>query len=670
MSLMKLAPESVRLRRVARAHAVGEFTQTEYRRARREVIENFDVAGTADDDTRPRSQQRPTPSGSAPSPGRQTDPVTPATTHRSRRGWLAWLAAALALVLASQLLAGQAEAQVPQERLEVPQQRSGVPAIRPVAERDPNPATSTRLTIAGVTIDLPGDLEVSEVDLQAVADAHIEDVRRRNRPAGHGFTPAELEEVGRLLNTLGVHEPGAALGDQDAADLFMLIQAQKDRRGMSVVELEEVAAAVQAHLREQGYFLAVAYLPAQDVADGRVTIRVLPGVLGEVTIDGADQRLARGFEDLLDRPVTEREINTRLYALNQSPGLTARASFVPGDRVGESRLQLELLERRSLRGDLSLDNHGDRHTGRQRLALAGDLINPTGRGDLLRLGLTAAIDPSNQLLGFAEYATPVGGRRQLRARLARNDFNTTGADQVYGDGWLFDGLLETHLFRSRLAGLSYELGVGRHSLDWDTSAGSVEQTVSLVSAGLSGRRVWDELKLATDFRLRAELGHIAGDPFAGQEEGFWNLGVDLFGWHPFDLEFLPGRQKLSVAFSGQLADSQLPSTRRFILGGAAGARGFERTIFLADSGFLLRTDLRTPLALGELSVFMDAGYGKGHNELESSWAHVANLGIGWDVRMGRHLLSSLSWAVPITAKGTGDLDDEGSQLFWSLRYAY
>jgi hemolysin activation/secretion protein len=67
---------------------------------------------------------------------------------------------------------------------------------------------------------------------------------------------------------------------------------------------------------------------------------------------------------------------------------------------------------------------------------------------------------------------------------------------------------------------------------------------------------------------------------------------------------------------------------------------------------------------------MDAGYGKGHNELESSWAHVANLGIGWDVRMGRHLLSSLSWAVPVTAKGTGDLDDEGSQLFWSLRYAY
>ena len=44
MSLMKLAPETVRLRRVAKAHAMGEFSLAEYRQARREVIDNFDTA--------------------------------------------------------------------------------------------------------------------------------------------------------------------------------------------------------------------------------------------------------------------------------------------------------------------------------------------------------------------------------------------------------------------------------------------------------------------------------------------------------------------------------------------------------------------------------------------------------------------------------------------------
>ena len=41
MSLMKLAPETVRLRRVAKAHAMGEFSMAEYRQARREVIDNL-----------------------------------------------------------------------------------------------------------------------------------------------------------------------------------------------------------------------------------------------------------------------------------------------------------------------------------------------------------------------------------------------------------------------------------------------------------------------------------------------------------------------------------------------------------------------------------------------------------------------------------------------------
>ena len=54
MTLMKLAPEIVRLRRVAKAYAAGEFSRFEYREARREVIENFQPDVIGDDDTQPR----------------------------------------------------------------------------------------------------------------------------------------------------------------------------------------------------------------------------------------------------------------------------------------------------------------------------------------------------------------------------------------------------------------------------------------------------------------------------------------------------------------------------------------------------------------------------------------------------------------------------------------
>lgn len=41
MSLLKLDPESERLRRIAKAHAAGEIPQDEFRRIRSEIIEGF-----------------------------------------------------------------------------------------------------------------------------------------------------------------------------------------------------------------------------------------------------------------------------------------------------------------------------------------------------------------------------------------------------------------------------------------------------------------------------------------------------------------------------------------------------------------------------------------------------------------------------------------------------
>lgn len=651
MSLMKLAPETVRLRRVAKAHAMGEFSMAEYRQARREVIDNFEPYRVAEDDTQPRlpsdeSIQEKTSASS----GRAAPP---------RRRWPLWLGGGvllLCLLTANRLLA--AEVTGAETALSIPA----------VAQRDPNPATSPRIPVSRVVLNqsLAAFDGMEDETLQAVIDDKLKEIRKRIAPGHHGFTAAELEEVGRFLNALGAHDATVDLSARDAADLSALLQDQKTRRGLSVIELEEIAAAVQSHLREAGYILAVAYLPAQKVEAGEVAIGVLPGVLGDVQVAGSKSRLGRHFSDLVGRPVTRREINTRLYALNQAPGFSARASFEPSDEVGETRLNLDVLESRALRGRIALDNYGDDHTGKQRLVLDGDLINPTGRGDVLSAGLIAAIDPDNQFLGYLDYAAPVGSRRQLRARLARNDFSTGDLD---GEGWLLDAVLETFLHRDQLTGLSWELGLGRHELDWAAEGLAVDQSVNVLSAALKVRRVWDESRIAADFRLYGDAGRIDGDTFAGQDDQFWDLGFVLFGWHPFDVGWLPGRQKFSMAFKGQLAGSQLPSTRRMALGGIGAARGFDRDAYLADQGMVLRGDLRTPLRLGELALFADVAYGKNENEIYSGWAHLANLGVAWDVRLGQHFLSTLSWAVPITHKGSGGLDDDGGKLFWSLRYA-
>ena len=64
MSLLKLAADSERLRRVARAYAAGEVEEQEYRRIRSEVIERFTPEASVGDDT----QQRWTPAGADAAP--------------------------------------------------------------------------------------------------------------------------------------------------------------------------------------------------------------------------------------------------------------------------------------------------------------------------------------------------------------------------------------------------------------------------------------------------------------------------------------------------------------------------------------------------------------------------------------------------------------------------
>lgn len=642
MTLMKLAPEIVRLRRVAKAYAAGEFSRREYRETRREVIENFQPDAIGDDDTQPRF---------APAGGNQQLPGARASSMGS--GWM-WLVGVCVVAVALVFATAQARAAA---------------HIGTLSERNPNPLTSPRIEVSSVRIrDFEAYPGIDEQEVQAAIESALLDIRSRNSEGGHGFTASELEEVARFLNALGVHRNDARLSAADAADLEELIRDQKTRRGVSVVELEEIAARVQEHYRNAGYFLTVAFLPAQEPKDGVVEISVLPGVLGDVVVTGGDADLvASRFADVLGEPVTEDAIARRLYQLNRLPGLKTQAAFEPGTETGETRLNLHVIEQQTWSVRILADNHGDSATGKQRLSALVSWLNPRGAGDLLDFGLMQSVNPSNQTYGFVEYQTPLDGVHEIRARVARNSFTANDDVQVDGHGVLFDLSVQRALRRSRSRSLTAELGLHHHRFSWREDE---DQAATFVSGLLHGHQIWDGRRIAAGIRGSADLGRFSAGAFAGQEEFFWRLGIDAYAWKPIRIPFLAGEQKLVARLTGQISDSQLPSSRRLSLGGFSRARGFERNSFLADRGVVIGLDLRMPLPLGELVVFADSAYGEGRNELTPTWGHLTNVGLGWDADLLPNLVSRFSWAFPVAATGSADLRDHGSQFYWQLQYAY
>jgi hemolysin activation/secretion protein len=225
------------------------------------------------------------------------------------------------------------------------------------------------------------------------------------------------------------------------------------------------------------------------------------------------------------------------------------------------------------------------------------------------------------------------------------------------------------LHSSRERSLSYQLGGGYHRLNWqgDDEFADLTQDVYFLSAAADATRVWDQLRIAADSSVRFEAGSIDSDTFTGQDSEYWLLNLSGFAWRPLDLPLLPGEQKLSVELNSQLANSQLPSSKRMALGGTLANRAFRRDAYLVDSGALLRFDLRTPVRVGELSVFADAAYGETLNDLDENWAYLSGFGVAWSFRLAG-IESRLSWAVPISSDGSGEVDDDGNQIFWSFSY--
>ena len=130
--------------------------------------------------------------------------------------------------------------------------------------------------------------------------------------------------------------------------------------------LDQAAGIISQYYRERGYFVARAYLPAQEISSGNLEIAVIEGRLGAIKFNrGAGTRLtdARAESLLagaapLGAPIREQNIERGLMLLNDLPGVEVKSTLVPGATPGTSDLVVETTEGRLLTGSVDADNYG------------------------------------------------------------------------------------------------------------------------------------------------------------------------------------------------------------------------------------------------------------------------------------------------------------------------
>ena len=174
-------------------------------------------------------------------------------------------------------------------------------------------------------------------------------------------------------------------------------------------ELLEVRDRITLHYIQNGYINSGAVVPDQQVVDGSIDLQIIEGELTTLKIAGNNDLRVDYVGDRvrLDSgpPLNVNSLQERLQILQENPLIERiNATLVPGARPGESELSVDVVEGRPYQLRLIADNHRPPSVGAEQATLAGEHLNLTGRGDLLRgsVSLTEGLEDY-----YAEYRIPV-----------------------------------------------------------------------------------------------------------------------------------------------------------------------------------------------------------------------------------------------------------------------
>ena len=407
------------------------------------------------------------------------------------------------------------------------------------------------------------------------------------------------------------------------AELQDLVKAQIGKT-LSFADLDALVAEITNYLREKkGYLLARAYLPRQDVTSGSIEIAIQIGKIdGSVAIElKLSTRIDPSFlQKIANSAVPEgsvlrnEELERAVLLINDLPGIKAKASLERGDTPGAARVLIHAEEGKLVTGLLSADNYGDRYTGTARGNALLTLNDPFGHGEQLSVSYTGA-EHLNQ--GRISATLPIGFNG-LTASLSWTGMN-------YRLGGDFSSLNAKGKSSAFNGGLSYPLLRTRENSIWLSMNGEV---IELQDEAGGSPPLDRDLKVATAGINGSFMDGFGGGGMTGANllltGGDVNLSdllsvVDATGpktagsftratYSVARLQKLTDKLTLFASFRGQLADGNLDSSQKFILGGPSGVRAYPVGEASGDQGNLLTLEGRYDFTPGtQLIGFFDGG---------------------------------------------------------------
>jgi hemolysin activation/secretion protein len=477
------------------------------------------------------------------------------------------------------------------------------------------------------------------------------------------------------------------------SEFLNLIQKEAGRE-ITLNDLNQLAARLTNHLRQQGYLVAFAYIPAQDIKDGIVEIAVIPGKYGQVKISGDGHIGAERLKAMLfcAKPgmiITRAPLERALLLINDLSGVTVKATLSPGQEAGTADLILETTDTAKTGGALYADNWGNRYTGRTRYGTQITINNLSDHyGDALTLGgLTTSDGINNYTFGYSAPLGHDGAKAEVKyshiGYTLGEEFADLGAT---GRAAVTSYSVSYPFIRSRSFNLYGTVGYDvKHLKDDIAGYGSYSpRTSGLWNLGLSGSfaDTWlgggNNAFSLTHYRGNLDINDAAArttDASTAQTSGNFSKTALTYQRQQYVAQNL----NFNFSFTGQLADKNLDSSEKLYLGGADGVRSYPQGEASGDQGYKLTGELRwrlPGLSSGPNNLYLNTFYDYGNVMINKHpystddnrrSLMAAGLGLLWTRDRDFAIRMDYAWKLG-GGEATGDRDKSGRFWLQGVKY--
>ena len=437
--------------------------------------------------------------------------------------------------------------------------------------------------------------------------------------------PPKIDTPTPELPTLKSREYKAPISEHDSVKIYvdsfaisgnsaysdeqlLAIVAPHANKELSLGEIKQIASLITRYYRDNGYFVARAYIPAQelDKESAQVEIAIIEGEYGQFQMDNSSNVNTPTVQSFMDRltegdVVSTHSLERQMLLINDLGGaVVTDAQIMPGKQVGTSDFIIEVSPQDRYSGYAMVDNYGSRYTGIHRLNVGAFVNSASNTGDVL--ALTGLISENGNLknarVAYDRHLGYSGLKGGVSLSYTEYELGKELKNlEAKGQTTHFSTNLSYPLIKTRAHTLETRLSYDHKSLrDKTVATNSKKETNSLTLALIDTfNTAWfnrygvltssvsltsGELKLKSDDARANDVGLDAKGSYS-------KLNAEIS-----QLQTITDSLYMTTSFNAQQSlNRNLDSSESFSVGGAYGVRAYKDSEQSGDKGYLASIEL-------------------------------------------------------------------------------